>query len=64
MEITIKAVTAIRLTEVLEFGLDEDDIAEGEEPYYRTLTIETDTGTLSLDLEALTREALQIATES
>jgi hypothetical protein len=64
VEITISAVTAIRLTDVLEFGLDEDDIAEGEEPYYRTLTIETDTGTLAIDLEAVTRDALQIVTES
>ena len=64
MEITISAVTAIRLSEIGELDLDEDEIAEGEEPYYSTLTIETDTGTLSIFLEAVTREALQIATES
>lgn len=59
MEITITDVTGLRLTDVEEYDLDEDEIADGENPFGRVITIETDEGTLRIALEAMTREALK-----
>ena len=59
MEITISDVTGLRLTDVKEYDLDEDDIADGENLFGRVLTIKTDEGTLVISLDAMTREALK-----
>jgi hypothetical protein len=60
MEITIGSVTAIRLSEIEDYDLDEEDIAEGEEPFYRTLIIQTKTGSIEFTLESLTSDALEV----
>lgn len=63
MEISIASVTGMRLSEMGEYDFDEEDIADEEEPYYRVLTIETESGTLKIHLEAMTEEALEIEEE-
>jgi len=58
MNISIESVTQIQLSAIEEEDLEDDD--EDEEPFYRTLTIVTDTGTvIEIDLYAQSREALE-----
>ena len=61
MEISISEVTGIRVTPIDEYDLDEDEA--DEEPYYRSLIIETSSGTLEIELDGVSREALEIVEE-
>jgi hypothetical protein len=59
VDITIESVVRVRVSAIEENELeDEDD--EDEEPYYRTLTIETESGLIELDLYAASPAALEI----
>lgn len=60
MEISIASVKAIRVSPIAEYDLDEDERSDGDDPFYRTLTIETESGTLVLDLDGVSREALEV----
>lgn len=60
MEISISGVTGFRVSEIGEYGLDEDDIEAGEEQFYRMVTIETDGGTLNIEIESVAREVLKL----
>jgi len=64
VEITITDVTGLRLSDLKAYDLDADDIANGENPFGRVITIETADGTLLIALEAMTREALQPGDET
>ncbi len=60
VDITIESVARIRVSAIEENEFDEDD-DEDEEPYYRTLTIETESGELiELYLYAASPAALEI----
>lgn len=63
MEITITDVTGLQLSAIEEYGLDEEDIAAGENPYYRVITIETPEGTLKIELEAMSQKALRTSSD-
>ncbi len=60
MEISIASVKAIRVSPISEYDLDEDEREEGDDPFYRTLTIETKSGTLTIDLDGVSRVALEV----
>jgi len=60
VDITIESVVRIRVSAIEENEVDDDD-DEDEEAYYRTLTIETESGELiELDLYAASPAALEI----
>jgi hypothetical protein len=60
VDITIESVVRVRVSAIEENELDDED-DEDEEPYYRTLTIETESGELiELDLYAASPAALEI----
>jgi hypothetical protein len=60
VEISIASVKAIRVSPISEYDLDEDEREEGDDPFYRTLTIETKSGTLTIDLDGVSRVALEV----
>jgi hypothetical protein len=60
VEISIASVKSIRVSPIAEYDLDEDEREDGDDPFYRTLTIETESGTLVLDLDGVSREALEV----
>jgi hypothetical protein len=60
VDITIESVISVRVSAIEENELDDED-EEDEELYYRTLTIETESGGLiELDLYAASPAALEI----
>jgi hypothetical protein len=60
VDITIESVARVRISAIEENEFDEED-EEDEESYYRTLTIETESGELiELDLYAASPAALEI----
>jgi hypothetical protein len=62
MNISIESVTQIQLSAIVEEDLEDED--EDEEPFYRTLTIVTDTGAvIEIDLYAQSRDALEFFAE-
>jgi hypothetical protein len=64
MQISVSSVTSIRVTPVMKEELDEgEEWDEDDEPFYATLTIETESGTLEIELEAATEDALEIIEE-
>jgi hypothetical protein len=60
VEISIASVKSIRVSPIAEYDLDEDEREDGDDPFYRTLTIETESGTLKIDLDGVSREALEV----
>jgi hypothetical protein len=61
VDITIESVARVRVSAIEQNEFDDDDDEEDEEPYYRTLTIETESGELiELDLYAASPAALEI----
>jgi hypothetical protein len=60
VEISIASVKAIRVSPISEYDLDEDEREDGDDPFYRTLTIETESGTLTIDLDGVSRVALEV----
>lgn len=59
MDISIDSVVRIRVAEVEEYDLEEDD--EDDEPFSRTITIETTSGAvIEIDLNAASEEALEL----
>ena len=61
VDITIESVVRVRISAIEENEPDEDDDEEDEEPFYRTLTIVTESGEIiELDLYAASEEALEI----
>ena len=59
VDISIDTVLRVRISEIEEYESDEDDDEE-EEGFYRTITIETATGVIELDLNADSEEALEL----
>jgi hypothetical protein len=60
IDITLEGVTRILVSEIEEYELDDED-DEDEEPFSRTITIELASGeTIELDLNAATRDELEI----
>ena len=60
VDITIESVVRVRISAIEENEFDDED-EENEEPYYRTLTIETESGELiELDLYAASPAALEV----
>ena len=57
MEISIESVVRIRLSAIEEYA-DEDE-EDDDEPFFRTLVIETDSGMLEIELAAASRQALE-----
>jgi hypothetical protein len=63
VDITIESVVSLRVSAIEENEFDEDE-DDDEEPYYRTLTIETASGEIiELDLYAASPSALEIDEE-
>jgi hypothetical protein len=64
MQISISSVKSISISSIEEEELEEgEEWDEDDEPFYATLTIETDDGTLEIELEAASRAALEIVQE-
>lgn len=61
VDISIAGVVRITISEIENYEPDEDD--EDEEPFYRTLTIETSTGTVEIELNATSEDALDLLEE-
>jgi hypothetical protein len=62
VDITIDAVRRIRVSAVEEYDLDEED--EDDEPFSRTITIETDSGIIELELYASSEDDLELLDDS
>ena len=58
MEISIEYVTKIHLSPIAEYPLDE--VEEGEDRCYRTLTIETAAGALAIEISAPSQHDLEL----
>jgi hypothetical protein len=58
VDISIDSVLRVRVSDVEEYDEDEDD--EDEERFYRTITIETASGVIELDLNAESEDALEL----
>ena len=64
MQISISSVRSISISAIEEEELEEgEEWDEDDEPFYATLTIETEDGTLEIELESATRDALEIVQE-
>jgi hypothetical protein len=59
VDISIDTVLRVRISEIEEYESDEDD-DEGEEGFYRTITIETASGVIELDLNADSEDSLEL----
>ena len=60
VDISVDTVLRVRISEIEEYEPDEDDDAEDDERFYRTITIETGSGVIELDLNADSEEALEL----
>ena len=58
VDISIDSVLRVRVSDVEEYDEDEDD--DDDERFYRTITIETASGVIELDLNAASEEALEL----
>lgn len=57
----IEAVTRIRLTAIKEYLLDVGEQHDADDDrYFRILSLETESGTLDVELSAMTWDALEI----
>jgi hypothetical protein len=61
VDITVDSVRRIRISAVEEYDLDDDD--DDDEPYSRTITIETDSGVIELELFSSSEEDLELVEE-
>jgi hypothetical protein len=62
VDITIESVARVRVSAIEENEIEDDE--DEEEPYYRTLTVITESGeVIALDLYAASPEALEIDEE-
>ena len=59
VDISIESVLRIRVSDIEEYEDDEVD-DEDDERFYRTITIETTSGVIELDLNAISEEALEL----
>jgi hypothetical protein len=62
VDITVDSVRRVRISAVEEYDLDDDD--DDDEPYSRTITIETDSGVIELELFSSSEEDLELVEES
>ncbi len=62
VDITVDSVRRVRVSAVEEYDLDEDD--DDDEPYSRTITIETDSGIIEIELFASSEDDLEFVEES
>ena len=60
VDISVDTVLRVRISEIEEYEPDEDDDAEDDERFYRTITIETGSWVIELDLNADSEEALEL----
>ena len=61
VDITIESVIRVRISAIEENEPDEDDDEVDDEPFYRTLTIVTQSGEIiELDLFAASEDALEL----
>jgi hypothetical protein len=61
VDITIASVIRVRISAIEENEPDEDDDEVDDEPFYRTLTIVTQSGEIiELDLFAASEDALEL----
>ena len=60
VDISVDTVLRVRISEIEEYEPDEDDDAEDDERFYRTITIETGSGVIELDLNADSEGALEL----
>jgi hypothetical protein len=61
VDITIESVIRVRISAIEENEPDEDDDEVDDEPFYRTLTIVTQSGEIiELDLFAASPDALEL----
>ena len=60
VDISVDTVLRVRISEIEEYEPDEDDDVEDDERFYRTITIETGSGVIELDLNADSEEALEL----
>ena len=61
VDITIESVIRVRISAIEESEPDEDDDEVDDEPFYRTLTIVTQSGEIiELDLFAASEDALEL----
>ena len=60
VDISVDTVLRVRISEIEEYEPDEDDDVEDDERFYRTITIETASGVIELDLNADSEEALEL----
>jgi hypothetical protein len=58
VDISIDSVLRVRISDIEEY--DEDDEDEDDETFFRTITIETASGVIELDLNAVSEEALEL----
>jgi hypothetical protein len=60
VDISVDSVLRVRISDVEEYDADEDEDDEDEERFFRTITIETASGVIELDLNAESEEALEL----
>ena len=58
VDISIDSVLRVRVSDIEEY--DDDDDNEDDERFYRTISIETASGVIELDLNAASEEALEL----
>jgi hypothetical protein len=58
VDISIDSVLRVHVSDVDEYDDDEDD--QDDERFFRTITIETASGVIELDLNAASEEALEL----
>jgi hypothetical protein len=61
VDITIDSVRRVRVTAVEEYDLDDED--DDDEPFSRTITIETDSGVIEIELFASSEDDLEFVEE-
>ena len=59
MDISIDSVLRVRVSDVEEYDEDDED-DQDDERFFRTITIETASGVIELDLNATSEEALEL----
>jgi hypothetical protein len=63
MEISIENVTRIHLSRISAYEMDEVDDDQEDDLVYRTLTIETATGELAIDISARSEQELEVVAD-
>lgn len=58
VDISVDSVLRIRVSDIEEY--DEDELDDDDERFYRTITIETASGVIEIDLNSASEDALDL----